>query len=220
MNLLAPSLLAADFSYLGDELKCIERGGADYLHFDVMDGHFVSNISFGITVLKSIRRVTPLIFDAHLMVSNPARQIEPFALAGADIITVHYEAADDLIPLLNQIRALGKKAAFALNPGTPADAALPLAEHADMILLMSVVPGKGGQTFMPETLSKAEAFADYAARKNLKLDIEMDGGINLDNLDSVLNAGVNVVVVAGSSIFFKGETEERTKKFKEALKCV
>jgi ribulose-phosphate 3-epimerase len=151
------------------------------------------------------------------MVETPERLIESFARKGADIITVHQEAAD--VPAcLTQIRTLGKKAAFAINPATPIESALPYAELADMVLIMSVVPGKGGQKLIPETLRKAEALADFSAKKNLNIDIEMDGGINPDNLPDVLDAGVTAVV-AGSSIFYKKEAEARTKKFKEVLLC-
>jgi ribulose-phosphate 3-epimerase len=151
------------------------------------------------------------------MTEKPERLIEDFAISGADIITVHYEAAD--VPLcLKKIRGLGKKAAFALSPDTPVDGALQYAELADMVLIMSVVPGKGGQKLMPETLRKAEALANHAVNKSLALDIEMDGGVTPDNVSAVLNAGVNVVV-AGSSIFYKDETEARTKLFKEVMKC-
>ena len=215
MNIkLAPSILAADFARLGEEVKTLESAGAHYIHFDVMDGCFVPNISFGVPVLKSIRHHTVLNFDVHLMICEPQKYIEVFAKAGADIITVHTEAVNDPLSCIRQIKSLGKKAGVAVNPGTVVDRLYPLAEEADMLLIMSVNPGFGGQQFILKSLEKAEGLASYIVNNKLGTDIEMDGGIGLNNLRDVLNAGVNVIV-AGTSIIAKepAETKERVRAF-------
>ena len=204
MYKLAPSILAANFASLGTDLAEVEKAGAHYIHFDVMDGHFVPNISFGMPVLSSIRPCTKLAFDVHLMISEPQKYLEAFANAGADIISVHFESFEkdsaDLEICIQKIRELGKKAGIVLNPHTPLEPVLPYAEQADMILVMSVEPGFGGQSLLPFTLGKAERLANFIAQNGLDTDIEMDGGIDLKNLRTVLNAGVNVVV-AGTSVF-------------------
>lgn len=209
---LAPSLLAANFSHLGDDIAAVSRAGAHYIHFDVMDGCFVPNISFGTPVLGGIRPLTALPFDVHLMVERPSRLLDLFAQNGADILNVHMEAADDIPACVRRIHALGKKAAVTLKPGTPVAAVYPLAEETDMVLLMSVEPGFGGQAFLPETLRKAETLAGFAIHHGLSFDIEMDGGIGLNNVRPILDAGVNVVVV-GSALFAGAvtETEARTR---------
>lgn len=197
---LAPSILSADFAVLGEEIRTVDNAGAHYIHFDVMDGHFVPNISFGLPVLRGIRPLTSRVFDVHLMMTNPYRYLEPFAKAGADILNVHVEAADDVVACLDHIHALGKKAAVTLKPCTPVSAVLPVLEHVDMVLLMSVEPGFGGQAFQPESLRKAEELSHHIRQRGLCVDIEMDGGIDLHNVTAVLEAGVNVVV-AGSAVF-------------------
>jgi ribulose-phosphate 3-epimerase len=217
--ILAPSILAADFSALGREIETVAGAGAGYIHFDVMDGHFVKNLSFGVPVLESLRPLTKLTLDVHLMVYDPLPLAEMFVSAGADIITIHLEAAGgDIHPCLRRIREMGKKASVAIKPATPAEAALPLLEDIDMVLVMSVEPGFGGQPLKPEALRKAEALAEYIRRNALCTDIEMDGGINQKNIREVLNAGVNVVV-AGTSVFAKNaaQTAANTRAFLRAF---
>lgn len=197
---IAPSILASDFSKVGETVKKLEENGADCVHCDVMDGNFVPPITFGAQMVQAIRPHTALPLDCHLMVLHPETHIEDFAAAGADIISVHREACDCL-SLFRQIRAFGVKAAVAINPETPVDAAFPLAEEADMILLMSVHPGWGGQKFIPETLKKIEALRNYCVKIGRgDLDIEVDGGVTEDNVGEVLKAGANVIV-AGSAVF-------------------
>jgi ribulose-phosphate 3-epimerase len=197
---LAPSILSANFAALGDSLRTLEAAGAHMIHFDVMDGHFVPNLSFGLPVLGGIRPLTKLPFDVHLMIANPLLYLERYIQAGADELTVHHEVMADLPACLSAIRALGAKCAFAVNPTTPVRDVLHAIEHADRVLVMSVQPGFGGQAFMPQALQKAEAIADFAAQKGLTIEIEMDGGIDATNVASVLSAGVSVVV-AGSALF-------------------
>ncbi|MDR1664184.1 MAG: ribulose-phosphate 3-epimerase [Clostridiales bacterium] len=206
-NKLAPSLLAADFSKLESELQDI--ADAHYLHLDVMDGHFVPNISFGAPVIRRLRPLTGLIFDVHLMISHPLKYLEMFAEAGADILNVHVEARDDIAECIKKIRALSKRAAVTVKPETPVEAVFPYLGPLDMALIMSVEPGFGGQPFMPEALRKAETLASYATRHGLEIDIEMDGGIDVSNVSDVLNAGVSTVV-AGSAVF--GKTREETRR--------
>ena len=199
-NKFAPSILAADFTALGNEIHVLEQAGAHMVHFDVMDGHFVPNLSFGIPVLKSIRPASQLPFDVHLMITNPLPYLERYAEAGADSVTVHWEVVDDLPACLKMIRALGATAGFAIKPETAAEDVLPMAELAERILIMSVNPGFGGQPLITKTLRSAEKIANFVQQKGLDTDIAMDGGINLNNIKSVLEAGVNIVV-AGSSVF-------------------
>lgn len=212
---LAPSILAADFARLGEEVAVVENAGAKYLHLDVMDGRFVPNISFGMPVITSLRKHSKLIFDVHLMIEQPENYVEQVAKAGADIITFHVEAMKDAQAcrsLISKIHSVGCLAGLAINPKTPLSS---LQEHIgeiDLALIMSVEPGFGGQDILQHTLEKASELSAHLAQNGLKLDIEMDGGIGYNNLGSVLSSGVNVVV-AGSSIFGRPNPEAAVKQF-------
>lgn len=195
---IAPSILSADFARLGEEVKAIVDGGADYIHVDVMDGHFVPNISFGAPVMKAIRGVTDKVFDVHLMIAPADPYLGDFAKGGADIITVHAEAGPHLHRSLQAIRALGKRAGVALNPATPVSAIQHVIDDCDLVLIMSVNPGFGGQSFIPESLNKiAQAKALIGGRD---IDLEVDGGVTADNAREIVRAGANVLV-AGSAIY-------------------
>lgn len=197
---IAPSILSADFARLGEEIRRVEEAGANLIHFDVMDGHFVPNISIGVPVLKSVRGITRLPLDAHLMISEPARYLSAFVEAGADSISVHAEVCDDLPAIAKRIHDLGIHASVAINPETSPERVLAVAEHLDMILVMSVHPGFGGQGFIPETLEKLRAIRRELERRGLEVDVEVDGGIKVDNIAAVAQAGANVFV-SGSGIF-------------------
>lgn len=199
-NILSPSILAANFWDLGHDIKTALDAGAEYLHIDVMDGFFVSNISFGLPLIASVREYANCIFDVHLMIEKPERYIEQFADCGADILTIHEEAAESLPETIRQIKACGIKAGVAINPATPIDSLDSVLTDLDMILIMTVNPGKGGQKFIPEMYEKIRQLRNRLESCNLGTDIEADGGINLDNLEDVLNAGANVCV-AGSAVF-------------------
>lgn len=214
--LLSPSLLSADFTKLDREIKICEENKVPYLHIDVMDGMFVPNISIGIPVIKSIRKITDLVLDVHLMIVKPERYIEAFAEAGSDIINIHYEATDNCISVLKKIKSLGKKSAVTIKPKTSYKEILYLAEYVDMFLVMSVEPGFGGQSFIEATLQNVEGLAEFKLKNGFSYDIEIDGGINLNNLNRPLNAGANVIV-AGSAIFGDGNTADRIIKFNEIL---
>lgn len=206
---ISPSILAADFSYLGEQISAAESGGACYLHLDVMDGHFVPNLSFGPVVIEKIRPRSSLVFDVHLMIENPEQYIETYAKAGADIITVHYEAARDIGACIRQIKACGKKAGVAINPATPAEAILKLLDKIDLALVMSVEPGFGGQKYMDVADEKLKTLRAAAGKE---FDISVDGGIGLDNLAHVIEMGANVIV-AGSAVFGTKDIEKTVREF-------
>lgn len=197
---IAPSILSADFTRLGEELRRVEEAGADLIHFDVMDGHFVPNISIGIPVLKAVRAVTRLPLDAHLMISEPERYVDAFVAAGADSVSVHTEACRDLGAIAAQIRAAGARASIAINPETEPDRVLACAGQLDMILVMSVHPGFAGQEFIPDSLDKVRSIRRDLERRKIELDIEIDGGIKVDNVAAAAEAGANLFV-SGSGIF-------------------
>ena len=213
---LSPSILAADFKVLGQEMKKTEENGAAYIHFDVMDGMFVPSISFGMPVLASIHDATEQFMDAHLMVQEPIRYVEAFRKAGADSVTVHLEACEDVKTTLDKIHACGMKAGLAVNPETDVKELVPYLEDVEMILIMSVHPGFGGQKFIPESLDKIREVRAMLNEKNLETDIQVDGGIYVENVREVLDAGANVIV-AGSAVF-RGDAGENTAKFMEILK--
>jgi len=197
---IAPSLLAADFTRLREEVRGVERGGADRLHLDVMDGHFVPNITFGPPVVAAVRKITRLILDAHLMIAQPEKFLEAFASAGADMITLHVEATRGLHGLLERIRTMGLKAGISLKPKTPLGRVLPYLRQVDLLLIMTVEPGFGGQSFMPDMLPKIRAARKALDRRALPADIAVDGGITLRTAGEAVRAGANVLV-AGTAIF-------------------
>jgi ribulose-phosphate 3-epimerase len=197
---IAPSILSADFTRLGEELRRVEAAGADLIHFDVMDGHFVPNISIGIPVLKAVRAVTRLPLDAHLMISEPERYIDAFVAAGANSVSVHSEACRDLGAIAARIRAAGARASIAINPETEPERVLACAEQLDMILVMSVHPGFGGQEFIADSLDKVRSIRRDLERRGIELDLEIDGGIKVDNVAAAAEAGANIFV-SGSGIF-------------------
>ncbi len=197
---ISPSVLACDLSRLADEVSVIEKAGAEMAHLDVMDGVFVPNMSFGMPVIEALKKHSGIIFDVHLMIVNPEKYADRFIDAGADIVTFHYEATDDPAALLDSIRARGVKSAISIKPATPAEAVFPLLDKCDMVLVMTVEPGYGGQSFMPDMLPKIKALREEITRRGLDIDIEVDGGINAKTAELVKEAGANVLV-AGSSVF-------------------
>lgn len=200
MGKIAPSILSADFTKLGEEIKAVEEAGADYIHIDVMDGHFVPNITVGPMIVKAVRRATDLPLDVHLMIENPQMYIDDFVKAGSDLITVHVETVTHLHRLLGVIRDAGVKAGAALNPATPLSSIEHVLNNMDMVVLMTVNPGFGGQSFIPEVLPKIEELKRMIGQKGIEVDIEVDGGINIDNIGQVAQAGANIFV-AGNAIF-------------------
>lgn len=213
---LSPSILSADFKMLGEEMRKTEKNGAGYIHFDVMDGLFVPSISFGIPVLASIHNATEQVMDVHLMIQEPIRYIEEFHKAGADIVTIHLEACEDVKATLDKIHACDMKAGLSICPETEAEAIEPYLAYVDMILVMSVHPGFGGQKFIPESLDKIRKVRGILEQQELSVDIQVDGGVHLGNVREVLDAGANVIV-AGSAVF-KGDAGQNTKEFMEILK--
>ena len=197
---ISPSILSADFSQLGNEIKRLEKGGADMIHVDVMDGHFVPNLTMGPPIIKSLRQYTNLPFDVHLMISPVHKYIKDYADAGADIITIHPEATEDLKSSIEHIKNLNKKVGVSLNPETKINLITDLLKEIDLVLIMSVNPGFGGQKFMPEVLEKIKELKKIGDQKNLNFDIEIDGGINFDNNKLAIEAGANILV-SGTAIF-------------------
>lgn len=212
MAKLAPSILSADFSRLAEETAKIQRGGADLVHVDVMDGHFVPNISFGAAVMKSLLGKTPLPFDVHLMIEDPDRYIDDFVTDNTEYITVHAEACTHINRTIQHIKSHGIKAGVAVNPGTSLNTLDYVLEDADMILIMSVNPGFGGQKFIPSALDKARELTAIREKRELDFEIEIDGGASLDNVQQITDAGVDIVV-AGSSVFKADDVEKRTADF-------
>ena len=197
---ISPSILSADFSQLANEIKRLEEGGADMIHVDVMDGHFVPNLTLGPPVIKSLKKHSSILFDVHLMISPVHKYIDDYADAGADIITIHPEATDNLSSSITKIKELNKKVGVSLNPETKIDVIINHLDKIDLVLIMSVNPGFGGQKFMPEVLTKIKELKKLQAEKNIDFDIEIDGGINFENSKKAIEAGANILV-SGTTIF-------------------
>ena len=219
MKKLAPSILSADFSKLAEDVAAIERGGADFIHVDVMDGHFVPNISFGAAVMKSLEGKTQLPFDVHLMIENPDDYLEDFMTPNTAYITVHQEACTHLNRTVQHIKALGAKAGVSLNPATSLATLDYILEDVDMVLIMSVNPGFGGQKFIPSALEKIRELAEFRRAEGLDFEIEIDGGANLDNVQEIVTAGTDIVV-AGSAIFKTPDITATTEQFVEKIRSV
>ena len=214
---ISPSILSADFGQMGNEINRLEEGGADMIHVDVMDGHFVPNLTIGPPVIKTLRKYSKLPFDVHLMISPVHKYIKAYADAGADIITIHPEATDNLINSIKHIKELKKKVGISLNPDTKINVIKNLLDQIDLVLIMSVFPGFGGQKFIPEVISKIKELGKIKKQKNLNYDIEVDGGINFTNYKSVIEAGANILV-SGTTIF--KENNGDIKKNIDSLKLI
>ena len=213
---VAPSLLAADFTRLGSQVQEVREAGAEYIHLDVMDGAFVPSISFGMPVLKSLRKASDIVFDVHMMVEEPGRYVEDIKKSGADIITVHAEACTHLDRVVNQIKETGCRAGVALNPATPVSVLDCILDQLDMLLIMTVNPGFGGQKFIPYTLNKVRVLRQTVKERGLKTDIQVDGGVSIANVREILEAGANIFV-AGSAVFGT-DPAARTREFVELFK--
>ncbi|MBO4411390.1 MAG: ribulose-phosphate 3-epimerase [Lachnospiraceae bacterium] len=214
-NKIAPSILSADWLNLGQDVLKLNEADCDYIHYDVMDGKFVPEMSFGVTILRQVKKIAKKPLDVHLMIEDPIRNVKSFALSGADIITVHVEACADIEETIDYIRSFGIPAALSVKPKTPVETVFPYLEKCAMILIMSVEPGFGGQAFMPEALDKISALRKEIDRRGLSIDIEVDGGINMDTVVQCKNAGANVFV-SGSALF-RGDLVENTKKMRSVL---
>lgn len=215
MNILSPSILAADCARLGEQIGLAHGAGAKYLHIDIMDGMFVPAISFGMCVVSSLRKATGMVFDVHLMVEDPIRYVEEFASGGADIITVHLEACRDVGQTLERIRSLGKRVGLSIKPATPVSEAAPYLDRIDMLLIMTVEPGFGGQKYIAASTERIREARRIIADRGLDVDVEVDGGITRDNLKEVLEAGANVIV-AGSAVF-SGDIAENVQGMMETM---
>ena len=212
MHKIAPSILSADFSRLGEEVKAIEKGGAQLIHVDVMDGHFVPNISFGSTVMKSLLGKTKVPFDVHLMIEAPEKYLADFVTDNTAYVTVHWEACPAVLEVIDRIHKYGIKAGVSINPDTEVQVLAPILERVDMVLVMSVYPGFGGQAFIPSALDKIRTLRDLRKSKGYSYEIEVDGGINSENILQVLDAGADIIV-AGSSIFKQHDVEKATRGY-------
>ena len=210
---ISPSVLACDFTKLGEEVADIERAGADMVHLDVMDGRFVTNISFGLPVIEALRKKSGMVFDVHLMIVEPELYAKRFIDAGADIVTFHYEATEDPATLLDLISENGAMAAISIKPGTPAEAVFPYLEKCDMVLVMTVEPGYGGQALIPETLDKVKVIRDEITKRGLNVYVQVDGGITADNAPAAIEAGADILV-AGSSVFKAKDRKEAIDKLR------
>ena len=217
MNILSPSILAADFARLGEQIKAAEKAGAEYVHIDVMDGHFVPSISFGMPIVRSVRQITDTVLDVHLMIQQPERYIEEFAECGADIITFHLEATENPQAVIDLIHQKGLKAGMSIKPATPAAEVKPYLDAVDMILVMTVEPGFGGQLYMEASTQKIKDVRELIQQTGRKIDVQVDGGIHTGNLKKVLDAGANVIV-AGSAIY-KGDVAQNVADFKAVMKA-
>lgn len=215
MNILSPSILSADFWHLGEDIRCVEQEKVPWLHVDVMDGIFVPSISFGMPVLKCVRKQTDLFLDVHLMIDRPERYVKEFADSGADLINFHLEATDQVKETITAIRALGKKVGITIKPKTPVEELVPYLDLVDMVLVMTVEPGFGGQKLIPECIDKVREVRRMLDERGLDIDLEVDGGINIDNVQVALEAAANVIV-AGSAVF-KDDIGANVRAFLEKL---
>ena len=214
MVLVAPSILSADFSKLGEEIKAIEHASADWIHIDVMDGHFVPNITIGPVVISKIRKISDIFFDVHLMIENPGKYVEQFAKAGADLITIHAEACDNILSTINKVKDLGCKVGVSINPETSLDAIKEIIQNVDLVLIMSVHPGFGGQSFIEDVLPKIKKTRDIISKTDKEIHLEVDGGINDKTAKTAIEYGANVLV-AGNFVFTNASYRDAIKSLKQ-----
>ena len=214
MVLVAPSILSADFSKLGEEIKAVEHAGADWIHIDVMDGHFVPNITIGPVVISKIRKISDIFFDVHLMIENPGKYVEQFAKAGADLITIHAEACDDILSTINKVKDLGCKVGVSINPETSLDVIKEIIQNVDLVLIMSVHPGFGGQSFIEDVLPKIKKTRDIISKTDKEIHLEVDGGINDKTAKTAIEYGANVLV-AGNFVFTNASYRDAIKSLKQ-----